>query len=121
MSYARTLALVAALLAACGPLKHRGQNDATIVFENQSLDQADVFAVGSAGDPVRIGTVFAGRTESLRLDLGTVSGGGTVNIVARILASSRAPRTGQITLRPGDVLRVTLPNTENILTALPGS
>lgn len=126
MSYrslrAAIVAVAAALGAACGPVHHRGTaNDATIVFENQSLNQADVFAVGTAGDPVRIGTVFPGRTERLTLDLGMVSGAGSINIVARMLATGRAPRTGLVTLRPGDVLRVTLPQTENQLTALPGS
>ena len=111
-------AVVAA--AACGAMHHRGGDyTARIIFENQSLDQADVYAVGTAGDPIRIGTVFGGRTDTLTVDLNSLSGDGSVNIAARILATSRRPSTGRVTLRPGDYLRVTLPTQETMLSALP--
>src|SRR5438045_3006288 len=44
----------AALVPACGPLHRGGVPDAVVVFHNQSTDQADVFALGSGGDPQRI-------------------------------------------------------------------
>src|SRR5207247_5747024 len=52
---------------ACGPF-HRGTSaSAAIIFKNESLDQADVYASGPDGNPVRIGTVFAGATDTLRV------------------------------------------------------
>ena len=114
-------ALLAAALvvAGCGP--HGGPQSAQysfIVFTNESLNQADVYAFGTAGDRVRLGTVFGAHTDTLRLDLRTISGAGTISIAARILATGRAPNTGQILLHPGDFLRVTLPSSENMLNAL---
>ena len=110
---------LACAAAACGPFR-RGANapDPVVFFHNQSLDQADVFAVRSGGNAIRIGTVFAGRREALRVPLGA-AGDRTVNIVARILATSRAPRTGQITLAPGDSVEVTLSSDEKMLSVLP--
>jgi hypothetical protein len=117
-----TAALLAAVSAAgaCGPLRKNGPPPAIVVFENQSLDQADVYAVRSAGDRIRIGTVLAGRKESLKIPASVLSGDGSVNIVARILASRRTPpSSGVISLRPGERVAVSLPPQENILTVLP--
>lgn len=88
------------------------------MFNNESLDQADVYAVQS-GERLRIGTVFSGRREALRVPASLVSGGVGVNIVARILASSRTPSTGSLTLLPGDTVEVTLPANLSMLTVLP--
>jgi len=111
----------AALLAgaaACGPF-HRGNSNAYIQFVNQSLDQVDVYAVPLAGDQVRLGTVDGGRTQRLQVPPTAIGGDGMTNIVARVFAKSRAPRTGRIALGPGEALQVTLPNTENTLNVLP--
>lgn len=106
--------------AGCGRFMHSGSDDeAQIVFVNQSLDQADVYVVGDAGESQRIGTVFAGRTETLTIPRSVVARGGTVNIVARLLARSMAPRTGPLTISGGQQLQVTLPPDERTLTILP--
>src|SRR4029079_19353161 len=62
----------------------------TIEFKNESLAQADVFVASQSSCRRRIGTVFSGRTETLTIprDIATH---GSVNIVARLLARSRAP------------------------------
>ncbi len=118
-----SLALAMATLstvAGCGRFMHGGSGDeAQIVFVNQSLDQADVYVVGGAGQSQRIGTVFPGRTETLTIPSSVVASGGTVNIVARLLARSLAPRTGPITISGGQQLQVTLPPDERTLTILP--
>ncbi|NUO64304.1 MAG: hypothetical protein HOQ11_10745 [Gemmatimonadaceae bacterium] len=116
------VALLALALSAggCGP-RHGTPAPveyAIIVFNNESLDQTDVYAVGTAGDRVRLGTVFGGHTDSLRLDLRTVSGSGTITVYARVIATGRTPSSGQVLLHPGDFLRVTMPSTENVLNAL---
>jgi hypothetical protein len=123
MPNANRLLAAALLLAAvsCGPLRRGGggAEPAFIVFTNQSLDNADVFAVRQGGDVRRLGSVMAGRTETLKVPESITTTGGTVDIVARIFARGIAPRTGPVTLSPGDRLAVTLPSDEKLLTALP--
>ena len=104
--------------AACGPMR-RGPAPARIIFSNESLDQADVYAVASSGAQMRIGTVMPGRRETLRVPSGALGGDNSANIVARILARSRTPSTGPVTLNPGDRVQVTLSSVERILSVLP--
>ena len=120
----RHLALALALAgssttASCGRFIHTGQPVAQVIFANESLDQADVYAVLNGGQSQRIGTVFAGRTETLDIPTNITSAGGTVSIVARLLAHTYAPSTGPLTLNPGDRIRVTLPSTGRSLSVLP--
>src|SRR2546423_1395977 len=62
------VAVAATALMGCGPFHHGPDDTAHVVFVNESLDQADVYAVTSGGgDPVRIGTVMGNRTETLTL------------------------------------------------------
>ena len=121
-----SLALASASLvtgASCSRFMHHGadQPATQVIFVNQSLDQADVFAVMDAGQPIRIGTVFAGRTDTLTVPTDVVNRGGNVSIAARLLAHSYVPRTGPLVLSPGQVLQVTLPSNANTLTVLPAS
>ena len=67
------LALVAAGAAACGPFrKNAGPPPAYLFFTNESLDQAGVYATVPGNQPLRIGTVFAGRTDTLTVPPETV-------------------------------------------------
>ena len=108
----KTPILLAASLAlagaACGPF-HLGSRDrATVIFTNETLDQATVYAM-ELSQPVRIGTVLALHTDTLRVPSSvTDANGGQTNIVARILAQSYQPSTGPITLSATDVIRVRL-------------
>ena len=113
-----TLMSLTALAAACGPMR-RGTPQAKIVFSNESLDEAAVYAVSSGGQQTRIGTVMAGRTDTLRVPAGALGGDNSTNIVARILARSRTPSTGRFALNPGDLVTVTLSSDERILSVLP--
>jgi hypothetical protein len=109
-------------LGACGPF-HRGgapSQTATVIFSNESIDQADVYAVVSGSHAVRIGTVFAGRTEALKVP-GEVAGRGlNVNIVARLLAHRNAPSTGPLPISPGYKYAIRLPADQRQLVVLPG-
>lgn len=118
----RLLVVVASatLAAACG--LHRGGGTpptAIVIFDNQSLEQADVYAVSSGGSPIRIGTVFAGHRQRLNVRGTALGASGYVNIIARLLVSARAPRTGTVNLSAGDRLEVTLTPDGNYLAALP--
>lgn len=114
-----SLVAVASAAAACGPFRRTGPPDPVVVFHNQSSDQADVYAIGTGGEPVRIGTVFAGRTDNLRVPQGIVGGAQRVNIIARIFASPRVVSSGAFSLAPGDSMAVTLSSDEKLLSVLP--
>jgi hypothetical protein len=113
-----------AAFGACKPLrKQRVGSDAprVVIFENQSLAQAAVYAVTQSGSDVRVGTVQPGRTDTLTLRPTLLSGAGTFSLVARLLAMSRTPSTGPLSLGPGEWIRVTLPPDARTLSVLPAS
>lgn len=117
-------AAVVVALVACG-----GRRGATavpaepviVVFENQTLYEATVFATARGGVPRRVGIVAPNRTETLAIrgDVLAAGGAGGVTITARLLADRRTPTTGPVTMRPGDRFRVTLPTAANILSVVP--
>jgi len=115
-----TLLLVAFTAVACGP-RRRGPAEplATLVFSNESLDQATVYVVAPGADFRRIGTVIPGRTETLTVPA-EFTNRGTLNIVARLLARSDVPQTGPVTLRPGERYEVRLQGDGRVLSFLPG-
>jgi len=107
--------------AACGPFhKGSGLPPAYLFFTNESLDQADVYAVVSGNQPIRIGTVSAGRTDTLTVPSDISGRGENVNVVARLLARSAVPSSGPIPIHPGDRLTVRLPLDQKMLVVLPG-
>ena len=124
----RALALLALLaLSAC----HRsrttseldpdaGEESSTIEFKNESLAQADVFISAASVGARRIGTVFAGRTETLTIPR-ELAVRGSINVVARLLARTRAPSTGTIAIGPGTHLSIRLPLDEKALYVLPAN
>jgi hypothetical protein len=115
------IALVLGATAACGPLRHRGspQERAVLSFTNESLDQADVYAVTPV-QAIRIGTVMAGRTEDLIVPAEIAARGENVNVVARLLAQRNRPQSGPISVRPGERLAIRLPMDQRMLVVLPG-
>ncbi|HEY4303709.1 MAG TPA: hypothetical protein VGM82_04545 [Gemmatimonadaceae bacterium] len=119
----RVVAAVACLVgvSACGHLGMGGPAaaDALIAFHNESLDQADVYAVAPGSEFQRIGTVFPGRVDTLRVRSSMLATGSGVNIVARLLARSNTPSSGNIPLHSGDMYDVTLTTDGRTLNALP--
>ncbi len=117
----RTLAVgvLLASSAACGATRRGSGPAATIVFRNESIEQAEIYAQRPSTTPTRIGVVQAGRTESLRLPSTVIGGLGTVNIIARIFASGRAVSSGNFSIREGDRVEVTLPASLSTLSVLP--
>lgn len=111
---------VVALGGACGPFnKGAGQPPTTIVFRNESIDQATVYVVAPGVEFRRIGTVIPGRTESLTVPTDMVARAGTLNIVARLLARPEVPQTGPVQLRAGERYEVRLSSDARILSFLP--
>ena len=103
-----------------GDRRRRHDEPSTIEFKNESLAQADVFITASSVGSRRIGTVFAGRTETLTIPR-ELAIRGSINVVARLLARSRAPTTGTIAIGPGTHLSIRLPLDEKALYVLPAN
>ena len=103
-----------------GNLADEPPEPTTIEFRNESLAQADVFVVLSGSERRKLGTVFAGRTETLTIPR-ELAMRGSVSIVARLLARSRTPSTGSLALSPGTRLSIRLPMDERTLYVLPAN
>lgn len=118
---ATAIAVVAA--GACGSFHHTpidNQGPALVIFTNESLDQADVYAISPGGGARRIGTVFAGRSDTLVVPADLTVPRGPVTIVARLMTRSRAPSTGPVSMYPGELYLVGLRNDEKILSVVNG-
>jgi hypothetical protein len=118
--YCAVVAFVLFSAASCGPFRPgTGTPPTVIYFTNQSLDQAAVYIAASGLDFRRIGTVAAGRTETITVPSDLATRAATVNIVARLLARSELPQTGPVSIRPGERYEVTLPPDARLLSFLP--
>jgi len=106
--------------AACGPFHRGGTSPAYLYFTNESLDQADVYASVAGNPAIRIGTVMAGKTDTLRVPPDIAARGDNVNVIARLLAHSGAITSGPVPIHPGDHLSVRLPIDQKLLVVLPG-
>ena len=107
------LAALLALPAACSRNRTEDidptEGPATIIFSNESLNQADLFAVMPGIQARKLGTVMAGRTEELIVPADIVRRSSNLNFVARLLSRSNTPGSGPVPLRAGDRLQVRLP------------
>jgi len=84
---------------------------ATLIFTNDSVDQADVYATIGSSQTIRVGTVFSLRTDTLAVPTSvTEQAGGQTTFIVRQLGRSYHPSTGPVTLRSSDVIRVRLPS-----------
>ena len=127
-AFSRHALIIVALFAASACHRNRPASEieaesnepTTIEFKNESLAQADVFVVAASSGPRRIGTVFSGRTETLTVPR-EIATRGTITVVARLLARSRAPSSGQLAIGPGEHLSVRLPLDERALYVLPAN
>lgn len=95
------------------------QEPGQIIFTNDSQQQADLFAVAPALGQRRLGTTFAGRTDTLRIPVELVTQG-SLSLVARMFGGGTAG-SGVIVLRSGESLRVRLPFDGKLLVVLPDS
>ena len=118
----RQFAFVALSLAsaACASAGHRsGQPAASLIFRNESPDQATVYVVAPGVERRRIGTVIPGQTETLTVPAHLAARGATLNIVATLLARGERPQTGPILIHPGDQYEVRLTSDLMFLSFLP--
>jgi hypothetical protein len=114
-------AMLIAVVAACSSARRGGPaaEPAYLVFSNNSLTQADVFIVSPGFGSRRVGTVMSGQTDTLRVPADIATRGGTVNIVARLLARNQTPQTGPVSIFPGEMYDVRLQTDGRLLSFLP--
>jgi hypothetical protein len=117
----RLAPVVLIVAAACGPLRRGGSAPAPalLYFTNESLYQADVFITAAGAGARRIGTVMSGRTDTLAVPTDLTTRGGTLNVVARLFARSSVPRTGPVSILPGERYQVTLSSDARLISFLP--
>jgi ABC-type transport system involved in Fe-S cluster assembly fused permease/ATPase subunit len=113
------IAAFALAATACGPVRMGSRDRATVIFTNETLDQATVYATIAGADAVRIGTVLASRTDTLTVPSSVTAQGGPTSIIARLLARNIQPSTGPVTLRGQDIIRVRLTADGRSLVVLP--
>jgi hypothetical protein len=113
-------AIVIAVTATCAPFRREaGPPRALLAFTNNSLTQADVFIVAQGLGARRIGTVMAGRTDTLAVPSDMTNRGGTMNVVARLLGRAYRPQTGPVSILSGERYDVRLSTDGRLLTFLP--
>ena len=115
-------AIVILILAAtaCGPFRRgAGPAPAVLYVTNESLHQATLYLAAPGVGFRRIGTVFAGRTETITVPVDLVARGGTLNIVARLLASSAVPQSGPVSILAGERYEVRLLSDGRLISFLP--
>ena len=115
--------LGAGLFAACAPYhtggSAAGDLGATIYFKNESFDQVAVYAVLGGVQTSRIGTVMAGRTDTLALAPSIVNSPSGLTILVRPFGRDFTAEVGPISILPGDALQIGLPPSQRMLVILP--
>ena len=97
------------LSTACGPFHRGSSGESTVIFNNQTTDQADIYASTSGADPIRIGTVFSGQTSRMTVPATIVGSAGLVTITARLLAGPRVS-TGPFSFGSNQTAELRLPS-----------
>ena len=112
-SRALSLVLLAALAAACvsppGAAGGALRAGATLRVENQAVLDVNVYAL-RAGQRIRLGTVSAHSTATLRVPATLVGSGMGVQFIADFIGSDRAPVSEEVVIWPGDEVRLTIPS-----------
>lgn len=109
------------VLAACATSGAKGPapERATIEFQNESLEPADVYALQGGGSSTRLGTVMPGRTDTIAVPLSIMVRATNVSIIARLRRASRVVSSGLVVLHPGETLVLRLPIDARMLLVLP--
>jgi hypothetical protein len=76
--------------------------------ENQSFTDMVIYAV-SGGQRIRLGLATANSTKSFTLPSYLVRGAGPLRFLADPIGGNRTPVSEQMTVRPGDIVTLTIP------------
>ena len=114
------VATLGTMLAACAGARSAlpSSERSMIIFSNESFVEATLYATVGSGRGYRMGTVMAGRTDTLALPI-SIENRGNVVFYADLLARTESPSTSSISIRPGEWLLVRLPSSLSGLQVLP--
>ena len=108
------LILLATAAAACASaalgVPGAARQGATLRVENQASLDVNVYAL-RAGQRIRLGTVNAHSTSTLRVPATLVGSGMGVQFIADFIGSDRAPVSDEVVIWPGEEVRLTIPST----------
>ena len=106
----QVLALVG--LASCGghpaETSARPDSPAQLEVQNQSFADMVIYAV-SGGQRIRLGLATGNTTKSFRLPSYLVRNGGSIRFLADPVGGNRTPVSEEMTVRPGDLVSLTIP------------
>jgi hypothetical protein len=113
--FTRRHAIVAMLglaLTACGGSKSRSapapQPRTTVRVENQGFSDMTIYAVRS-GQRVRLGTASGNSTTTFTIPPNLIFGATPLRFIADPIGANRTPVSDEITVQPGDQVRLVLP------------
>jgi len=106
------VAMLALAVAACGGKKSRSaavpQPRTTVRVENQGFSDMTVYAIRS-GQRVRLGIATGNTTTTFTIPSNLIFGATPLRFLADPIGSSRTPVSDEITVQPGDQVRLVLP------------
>ena len=106
------LAMLALALAACGGSKSRRaavpQPRTSVRVENQGFSDMTIYAIRS-GQRVRLGIATGNTTTTFTIPPNLIFGATPLRFLADPLGSNRAPVSDEITVQPGDQVRLVIP------------
>jgi hypothetical protein len=104
--------LVLLLLTACGARSPRTTTDpnapAMLQVENQGFSDMVIYAVTGA-QRVRLGLATGNSTKSFTIPSYLLRGGGPLRFLADPIGGNRAPVSHEESVRPGDIVSLTIP------------
>lgn len=107
-----TIAMLGLALAACGGSKRRSapapQPRTTVRVENQGFSDMTIYAIRS-GQRVRLGTAPGNSSTTFTIPANLIFGATPLRFLADPIGSSRTPVSDEITVQPGDQVRLVIP------------
>jgi hypothetical protein len=103
--------MLAILTACAGRTQDTGAepaSSATVEVENQGFTDMVVYAV-SGGQRVRLGLATGNSTKSFTIPRYLLGGAGPIRFLADPIGGSRTPVSEEMSIRPGDVVTLTIP------------
>jgi hypothetical protein len=104
-------AMLTLALAACGGTKSRSaiaQPRTTLRVENQGFSDMTIYAIRS-GQRIRLGTATGNQTTTFTIPSNLIFGATPLRFLADPIGSDRTPVSDEITVQPGDQVRLVIP------------
>ncbi|MEP7227972.1 MAG: hypothetical protein ABI785_11460 [Gemmatimonadales bacterium] len=101
-----------AILTACAPRAEETspepEGEAQVQVQNQGFADMVVYAI-SGGQRVRLGLATGNSTKTFSVPRYLTAGAGPIRFLADPIGGNRTPVSEEMTVRPGDVVTLTIP------------